>query len=70
MALSFANCHLEKAALDTYPCEEGQPLTQCLHAMKGDILAFQSYTEFFTHTQDICFFLQSQVCVYTYLFLN
>ncbi|XP_072025194.1 uncharacterized protein [Amphiura filiformis] len=61
MALSFANCHLEKAGFTTYHCTEDQNLTTCLQQMKGNIIAFNAYTEFFTHTQDICFFLQSQV---------
>lgn len=29
--------------------------------MQTDIAAFNAYTEFFTHSQNICFFLQSQV---------
>ena len=61
MALSFANCHLEKAGFETFQCSDEQNLTECLQKIKGDVVAFNAYTEFFTHTQDICFFLQSQV---------
>ncbi|XP_038067892.1 uncharacterized protein LOC119737533 isoform X2 [Patiria miniata] len=62
LALTFANCHLEKAGLPSYPCESGTTDIQtCLSQLRGDAVAFNAYTEFFTHTQDICFFLQSQV---------
>lgn len=61
MALTLANCHLAKAGFDTYPCDETMEIKDCLNPMKGDSISFNAYTEFFTHTQDICFFLQSQV---------
>eukprot|EP00057_Strongylocentrotus_purpuratus_P020023 XP_011674497.1 PREDICTED: uncharacterized protein LOC100889163 [Strongylocentrotus purpuratus] len=61
MALTLANCHLAKAGFDTYPCDDTMDIRDCLNPMKGDSISFNAYTEFFTHTQDICFFLQSQV---------
>nr|XP_054752079.1 uncharacterized protein LOC129257712 [Lytechinus pictus] len=61
MALTLANCHLAKAGFDTYNCDETMDIKDCLNPMKGDSISFNAYTEFFTHTQDICFFLQSQV---------
>ncbi|XP_071809895.1 uncharacterized protein [Asterias amurensis] len=61
MALGFTNCHLEKAGLRTYPCDPSQNIQDCLRQLKDDVIAFNAYTEFFTHTQDMCFFLQSQV---------
>ncbi|PIK52669.1 hypothetical protein BSL78_10436 [Apostichopus japonicus] len=62
MALALTNCHLEKAGFTTlYPCSEDQSTSSCLSPMQTDIAAFNAYTEFFTHSQNICFFLQSQV---------
>ncbi|XP_072179155.1 uncharacterized protein [Diadema setosum] len=61
MALTLANCHLAKAGIDPYPCEASMSTTECLLPWKESTIAFNAYTEFFTHTQDICFFLQSQV---------
>ena len=59
LAVSFANCHLGKSGRQTYPCEDSMSIKQCTGDM--DVLAFQTYTEFFTHTGHICFFLQSQL---------
>ena len=59
LAIAFANCHLEKSEKTTYPCTEKDSVADCTRHM--DIIAFQAYTEFFTHTGHICFFLQSQL---------
>ena len=59
MALNFANCHLEKTGRTTYPCGQDQELKECLQHMDHD--AYQVHAEFVTHTQNVCFFLESQV---------
>ncbi|XP_078597051.1 uncharacterized protein LOC144873511 isoform X1 [Branchiostoma floridae x Branchiostoma japonicum] len=59
MAIAFANCHLAKSGKRDYECKPGQTIQECTQDM--DDLAFSTYTEFFTHTQNICFFLQNQV---------
>ncbi|XP_066283876.1 uncharacterized protein [Branchiostoma lanceolatum] len=59
MAIAFANCHLAKSGRRDYQCKPGQTIQECTQDM--DDLAFSTYTEFFTHTQNICFFLQNQV---------
>lgn len=59
MSLAFTNCFLEAAGLDGYKCDVNTDLKQCLRNI--DQRAFIAYTEFFTHTQSICFHLQSQV---------
>ncbi|XP_062521486.1 uncharacterized protein LOC134196388 isoform X2 [Corticium candelabrum] len=59
LAIAFANCHLEKSEKKTYPCPEEATVADCTRNM--DVIAFQAYTEFFTHTGHICFFLQSQL---------
>jgi hypothetical protein len=59
LALSFANCFLEKAGIRTYPCEDSAPLADCLANVDNN--GFTAYSNFFTQTQNICFFLQSQM---------
>jgi hypothetical protein len=59
LAVAFANCHLGKSGRKTYACDNGMSVRSCTENM--DSVAFQTYTEFFTHTGHICYFLQSQV---------
>ena len=59
LALGFANCFLEKAGMRTYPCEETVLLADCLRNVDNN--AFTTYSNFFTHTQNMCYFLQSQI---------
>lgn len=59
LALAFANCFLEKAGMRTYPCQEQASLADCLRNVDNN--AFTTYSNFFTHTQNMCYFLQSQV---------
>jgi hypothetical protein len=49
LALAFTNCHLQ---------ESGRPLAPEPHAMSD--ATFAIYTEFFTHTSDLCFHLQGE----------
>ena len=59
LAVAFANCHLGKSGRPTYLCEDAMTIEDCTKDM--DAVAFQTYTEFFTHTGHICFFLQSEL---------
>lgn len=59
LALHFANCFLAKAGLDTYPCDSETDISQCLRTISTN--AFTAYSNFFTHTQSMCHFLQTQV---------
>ena len=59
LALSFANCHLERSGRRTYPCLGGQSIRDCTSPNVMDNFAFQTYTEFFTHSSHMCFYLQS-----------
>ena len=61
LAIAFANCHFEKSGLKTYSCSENDSIEECTRDMANSILAFNTYTEFYTHTSDICFYLQSKV---------
>lgn len=56
LALSFANCFLEYSGSQTSPCPDASPISACL-ANSSDRV-FSTYTEFFTHTQSICQYLQ------------
>ncbi len=59
LALLFTNCFLDKNGRPTYECASGLPVRECTKDMTSE--AFNTYSEFFTHTQNICFFLQGQV---------
>ena len=59
MALQFANCFLLKTGRPTYPCEKTDEISQCTKNMPSE--AYATYSQFFTHTQNMCFFLQAQV---------
>ena len=59
MALQFANCFLLKSGRQTYPCEKTDEISQCTDTMPSE--AYSTYSYFFTHTQNMCFFLQAQV---------
>ena len=59
LAVAFANCHLGKSARQTYPCTDSMSIEECTKDM--DSVGFQTYTEFFTHTGHICYFLQSEL---------
>lgn len=61
LAIAFANCHFKKSGLKTYPCADNDSIKACTKDMAQSVLAFNTYTEFYTHTSDICFYLQSKV---------
>nr|XP_046253111.1 uncharacterized protein LOC124063466 isoform X1 [Scatophagus argus] len=58
IALRFAVCHLSSSGRDFPSCPEGSEVSRCTAGM--DAVAFNTYTEFFTHTHSICHFLQSE----------
>ena len=55
LAIAFTNCHLAASGKPTYPCDDESDVAACTKDM--DVLSFNAYTEFFTHTGHICFFL-------------
>ena len=59
LGLSFANCFLEKIGSKTYPCSADLTIKECVSSM--DDRAYTAFTQFFTHTQSVCFFLSNQV---------
>ena len=61
LAVQFANCHLGKSGLATYGCTPEMSIEACTKPMVDSpaALAFQTYTSFLTHSDSMCFYLQS-----------
>ncbi|XP_041346674.1 uncharacterized protein LOC121366201 [Gigantopelta aegis] len=59
LALAYLNCFLQVQGRDVYDCDTSQPVHECTTHMKD--VDRGSFTTFFTHTQNICYFLQAQV---------
>lgn len=59
LALAYLNCFLQVQGREPYPCDESMRVRECmLDITESDR---SSLATFFTHTQNICYFLQSQV---------
>ena len=58
LALSFTNCFLAQSGQRVYPCDDEEDMAECLQLVDNN--AFTAYSSFFTHTQNMCYFLQSQ----------
>ena len=43
----------------TYACDADQPISDCIRNIDSN--AYTTFANFFTHTQNMCYFLQSQV---------
>ncbi|CAH2316537.1 Hypothetical predicted protein [Pelobates cultripes] len=59
IALAFTHCHLERSGRDYPVCTEKNSIRQCTRGM--DSVAFNTYTEFFTHAHSICYYLQNEM---------
>ncbi|XP_073397077.1 uncharacterized protein [Dendrobates tinctorius] len=59
IALAFTHCHLERSGRAFPVCTERSTVRQCTQNM--DAAAFNAYTEFFTHTHSICYYLQNEL---------
>ncbi|CAH1154417.1 unnamed protein product [Phaedon cochleariae] len=62
IALHITNCFLEMSGQETYNCELDKKRNLraiCISSMSDR--AFHVFTEFYTHTQNMCWFLQGQV---------
>ena len=58
MTFSFMNCFLLKTGRDRHECSPDANVEDCTRFLKSE--AYAVYTKFFTHTQNVCFFLQAQ----------
>ncbi|KAM5145323.1 uncharacterized protein ACMZJ9_012671 isoform 2-T2 [Mantella aurantiaca] len=59
IALAFTHCHLERSGRDYPACTKHSTVRQCTRGM--DSVAFNAYTEFFTHAHSICYYLQNEL---------
>ncbi|XP_067011640.2 uncharacterized protein [Anabrus simplex] len=59
IALKFTDCFLKMSGHESYECDKlvGLLRKECMQDMSDR--AFNVYTEFYTHTQNMCFYLQS-----------
>lgn len=57
LALRFTNCFMQMSGLGPVVCRE--PKQKCLKSLTDR--AFNAFVEFYTHTQSMCYFLQSQI---------
>ncbi|XP_066259687.1 uncharacterized protein [Euwallacea similis] len=61
IALHITNCFLEMSGHETYNCQsDKKPNLKAICISNMSDRAFNVYTEFYTHTQNICWFLQGQ----------
>ena len=58
MALQFANCQLAQSGQKSFPCGAEESVASCLETV--DTNAWTSYTNFYSHTHNMCYFLKSQ----------
>ncbi|KAJ8953959.1 hypothetical protein NQ318_019202 [Aromia moschata] len=62
IALHITNCFLEMSGHETYNCElDRKPNLRAICISSMSDRAFNVYTEFYTHTQNICWFLRGQI---------
>ncbi|OWF35096.1 uncharacterized protein LOC110443361 [Mizuhopecten yessoensis] len=59
LALAYLNCFLEDQGRLTYPCDVEESISSCTKHMSD--VDRGSFTTFFTYTQNICYFLESQI---------
>lgn len=59
LALSFTNCFLIHTGHEPCACADDVPIRHCLK--NSDDRLFNTYREFFTHTQNICHYLQHRL---------
>ena len=59
LAIAFANCHWLSAGRRSYECTEDMSISECTEEMSES--AFDVYTQFYNHIEDVCFYLQSQL---------
>ncbi|PFX18809.1 uncharacterized protein LOC111339004 [Stylophora pistillata] len=60
LAIDFTNCHLSKSRRKIYSCSrETQSIEECTGSM--DDTTYLTYTTFFAHTTNICFYVKSEL---------
>ncbi|GAM17696.1 hypothetical protein SAMD00019534_008710 [Acytostelium subglobosum LB1] len=59
LAVKLASCHLEKSGLTSYQCTDKMSIPECTSSMSE--LAYMTYTNFYISTENICYYLQSEL---------
>ena len=54
IAIALTNCHLARARLQFYPCGEDEDPAACTAVIGRDAVAYTTYTQFYTHTDNVC----------------
>jgi hypothetical protein len=60
MAVRLANCQFEQSGLPTYLCRDDMTAKACTEPMHATHYAYISYTNYFLHVDNICFYLQAE----------
>ena len=60
MAVRLANCQFEQSGLPTYSCGDEMSARDCTQPMHATHYAYISYTNYFLHVDNICFYLQAE----------
>jgi len=62
LAIVFTNCHLENFDLPTYPCPpEESAIKNCVRKFRETDKAFNAYTEFITHIDNLCAYARAEI---------
>eukprot|EP00808_Paulinella_micropora_P026147 g42575.t1 len=61
IAIALSNCHLAQSGLPTHPCPEESLITPCTKSLGRDPVAFNTYSTFFAHVDNICFYVQRRL---------
>ena len=62
-AFQLTNCHLERSGYSKdqlYSCGDFYPIADCVQPMTKNPIAFNAYTEFLLHADNICFYLERE----------
>ena len=59
LSLQFAHCQIAQSGRPNFPCRQEESLASYLEMV--DTNAWTSYTNFYSHTHNMCYFIQSQL---------
>ncbi|KAL6079595.1 TRP domain-containing protein [Balamuthia mandrillaris] len=60
LAVALTNCHLMRSGMDPFLCSSDMSILECTSPMTKDPIAFNTFTEFFLHAENVCYYLQSE----------
>ena len=59
LAFAFTSCFVEMLGFPPYLCDKSSRIEECMKHL--DQRGYNTFLEYFLHTQDMCFFLMNQV---------